>query len=205
MKGIWIVDAWWCGSQHQSSSSHLVQCHRLPSEGGHVAYRLASHSSFQPVPVSSQPLHNLPSTRKLGCNQRLRVPVLELALALAAPAADLVLRVLASFVAGAWGRSSGSRCCGCFPLVFDGKTGSFRGFSIPIPFSLSFSLPLSSLSSFSGSWGFQSRNFLREALLPLSAYSALVTARRAKSPSLANACADVYASVMGLGSWEGIS
>lgn len=52
--------------------------------------------------------------------------------------------------------------------------------------------------SFSDSWEFQRGNFLREALLPLSAYSARVTRCMENSGVLANLYADWYASVMGL-------
>lgn len=52
--------------------------------------------------------------------------------------------------------------------------------------------------SFSFSKCFQSRNFLLEALLPYSAYSALVTARLENSGVVTKADAAIYASVMGL-------
>ena len=83
-----------------------------------------------------------------------------------------LFRVLVILVDGCWVRSS-SRC---FPLTFEA----------------SFSF------SFSDSWGFQSRNFLREALLPFSAYSARVTTCWANPAWLTNWYAEWYASMMGL-------
>lgn len=76
--------------------------------------------------------------------------------------------------------------------------GWVRSSSRCFPFSFELSLGF----SFSGSWGFQSRNFLREALLPLSAYSVRVTTYWANVGMLAKLYAAWYASVMGLSRWN---
>jgi len=89
---------------------------------------------------------------------------------------------------------------------------SFCDVSLTVP---TFGASLWLCTSFSDSpKDFQPWNFLREAELPLSAYSVLVTARRANSPPSAEAelvfgpvlevvkaYADLYASVIGLAVW----
>ena len=87
------------------------------------------------------------------------------------------------------------------PFPLDGclPRGGLSSLSIrcgrAVPFLLGCSGPL--LTSTGA--GFQSLNFLREALLPISRYSALVTACCVKAGFMAKATPDRYASRIGLG------